>query len=50
MEFGDRLPQRVKYWVAMGEIAKATRTSKDVPATPLDEVLKNLETPKNGIA
>lgn len=42
IEFARRLPQRVKYWVTMGEIGKAVSHSSDVPATPLDEVLKNL--------
>lgn len=38
-----RLPGRVRYWATMTEIAKATRTSPHIPATPLDEVLKNLD-------
>lgn len=38
----DILPKRVRYWVAMREIGKATMTSQNVPATSLDNVLRNL--------
>ena len=47
MEFGARLPLRVRYWVTMSEIGRATMTSPNIPATPLDEVLKNLDHPKS---
>lgn len=43
MSLAAKLPRRVRYWVTMMEIAKATRTSSNIPATPLDEVLKNLD-------
>lgn len=46
MEVGARLPLRVRYWTAMQEIAHATRDSKNIPATPLDEVLRDLRHPK----
>lgn len=47
MEVGARLPLRVRYWVTMTEIGRATMTSPNIPATPLDEVLKNLNHPKS---
>lgn len=37
------LPRRLRYYTTLGEIAKATRDSKNIPATPLDEILRNLE-------
>lgn len=37
------LPKRVRYWTTMMALAKATRESHNVPATPLDEVLANME-------
>lgn len=40
------LPKRIRYHVTMLEIAKATTKSPDIPATPLDEVLKNLDAPR----
>lgn len=40
------LPRRVRYWSTMGDIAKATMTSPDVPATPLSDVLDQLPRPK----
>lgn len=43
MEVARRLPKRLRYWVTMQEIAKATRNSPNIPATQLDEVLKNLD-------
>lgn len=43
LEVATRLPRRVRYWVTLGEIGKATRNSKDIPATPLDEILKHME-------
>lgn len=46
-EVGAHLPLRVKYWVTMQMVGKATMTSPNVPATPLDEILKNLPRPKN---
>lgn len=46
LEVAVRLPRRIRYWVAIHEIGKATKTSKNVPATPVDEVLRNLDRPK----
>jgi hypothetical protein len=43
METARRLPRRIRYWVTIQEIAKATIDSKNVPATPIDEVLKRLD-------
>jgi hypothetical protein len=31
----------------MLEIGKATRESMNIPGTPLEEILRNLETPKS---
>lgn len=47
MEIGSRLPLRIRYWVTLIEIGKATRESMNIPATPLDEVLRHLEAPKS---
>lgn len=47
MEFGSRLPLRVRYWVTMQELAKATRDSSDIPGTSLNEILDHLESPKS---
>lgn len=41
------LPVRVRYWVTMQEVGRATMTSPNIPATPLEEVLRNLDAPKN---
>lgn len=41
------LPLRIKYWVTLQEISYATRTSSNVPATPVHEVLTNLRAPKS---
>ena len=41
-----KLPLRVRYWVTLLEIGKATKNSLNVPATPLDDVVKNLDAPK----
>lgn len=43
IKVAEMLPQRLKYWVTMLELAKATRESKEIPATPFDEILKNLQ-------
>lgn len=42
MEVARKLPRKVKYWVTIQELAKATKDSVNVPATPLDDILKNL--------
>lgn len=47
MKIGAKLPLRIRYWVAIMEIGYATKVSENVPATPLDEVLRNLRTPKS---
>jgi hypothetical protein len=41
------LPKRVRYWCAMQELARATTESPNIPATPLDYVLKNLDRPRH---
>lgn len=46
MTVARKLPLRVRYWTTMQEIAKATRKSPNIPATPLDEIIRNLEAPK----
>lgn len=47
MKVGAILPRRIRYWVALLEIGKATANSQNVPATTLDEILRNLHMPKN---
>lgn len=46
-EIGRRLPLRIRFWVTLQEIGKATMTSPDVPATSCDTIIRNLETPRN---
>lgn len=41
------LPLRVRYWTTIVEIGKATMTSENVPATPLNDILHHLDRPKN---
>lgn len=48
MTLADILPKRTAYWIAMVQIGKATRTSQNMPATSLDNVLTNLENVKDG--
>lgn len=47
MEIARLLPKRIRYWTTVQEIAKATMTSPNIPATPLDEILQNLDQPKS---
>lgn len=47
MTIGARLPVRIRYWVTVLEIGKATMKSPNVPATPLSDILENLEAPKS---
>lgn len=44
MAAGSALPQRVRYWVTVREIGHAVAYSPDVPATSLNDILKNLHT------
>lgn len=46
-EVALKLPVRLKYFVTLQQIGKATRTSKDIPATSLSDILRNLEAPKD---
>lgn len=41
------IPLRVRFWVTMLELGKATMDSENVPATPLDQILRNLDAPKS---
>lgn len=41
------LPRRVRYFSTLGDLGAATMHSANVPATPLDEVLRNLPTPRS---
>lgn len=45
-KIAHRLPKRVRYWTTIQEVARATMTSRNVPATPLTEVLDKLDRPK----
>ena len=38
-----KLPAKLRYWVTVSELAKATVDSPNVPATPLEEILRNLD-------
>lgn len=46
MTFASKLPLRIRYWCTLQEIGRATMTSPNIPATPLDEVLQGLAKPK----
>lgn len=39
------LPRRVRYWSTIGDLAAATIDSRNVPATPLDEVMRKIPAP-----
>jgi hypothetical protein len=44
----SKLPVRLRYFVTLGEIAKATHASPThIPSVPIEEVLKNLDGPKH---
>ena len=43
MKIGKRLPRKIRYLVTVMELGKATRNSKNVPATPLEEIMANLD-------
>lgn len=40
------LPVRIRYWVTLQEVGRATMDSPNVPATPLGDILKKLDAPK----
>lgn len=46
LSIAHHLPVRIQYWTAMYMIGQATKKSVNVPATPCDEILKNLPSPK----
>lgn len=46
MALAAKLPLRLRYWVTMQEIGRATMDSPNVPATPLCKVLSGLQAPK----
>lgn len=46
MFIGRNLPKEIRYWTTLQELAKATVESKNIPATPLDEVLQKLDGPR----
>lgn len=41
-----KLPKRIRYWVAMQSLVYATKNSKNVPATSLEDIINNLDAPK----
>jgi hypothetical protein len=43
METAAKLPQRLRYWVTMQELAKATVDSRNIPVTSLDDILRRLK-------
>jgi hypothetical protein len=46
MELAAILPVRLKYYVTLQQIGKATMDSPNVPATKLEDILRKLEMPK----
>lgn len=47
MEIARHLPLRIRYWVTIQEVGRSVMTSPNVPETPLEEILKNLNRPKS---
>lgn len=48
LNIADLLPKRLAYWITIRQIGKATMTSRNVPATPLDDILRNLGNIREG--
>ena len=46
-EIGARLPLRIRYWVTLQEVGRATMTSPNVLSTPLYDILTKLDTPRS---
>lgn len=46
-EIAARLPLRLRYFVTLIEVGRATMDSPNVMATPLNDILKKLNTPKS---
>lgn len=46
MGVARHLPVRVRYWVTLQAIGKATATSKSVPGATVEEILPKLERPQ----
>lgn len=46
MRVAANLPLRVRYWVTILELGAATMDSENVPATTLNDIMKNLNQPK----
>ena len=46
MKVAKHLPVRIRYWVTMLELGKATYDSPNVTGTKLEDILDNLERPK----
>jgi hypothetical protein len=40
------VPYRVRYWSMIDLVARAVMDSRDVPATPIADVLTNIRVPK----
>lgn len=47
MEIAAHLPLRIRYWTTMQELARATTDSSNIPATPLEDILRNMDRPKS---
>lgn len=43
LSIAHRLPSKLRYWVTIAELGKATRDSANIPATPLSDILEKLE-------
>lgn len=42
-----KLPGNIRYWAAMSEISKVSRNNPDALTTPLEEVIKNIQSNTN---
>lgn len=42
-----KLPKRVRYWTTIREMGKATKNMDEIMSASLDEILKNLDSPKH---
>lgn len=47
MTVAGLLPLRVRFWATMQELGHATAKSPNVPATTLEEILRDMNRPKS---
>jgi hypothetical protein len=48
-EIAARLPLRIRYWVTLQMIGKATMKSPNVPASSVDYILEHMPKPKSRV-